>query len=150
MTEQGLREQLNRVRRMHKSLERDLEKRAHLFAKATGAQAVRTDLDRVQTSLGGKETAILDELADLDLRIEAKDRELRREKKKVLKIIDAADLRDRECEVMRLRYIYCLDWTDIADIMFWSKRQVQRIHGDALLKIGTRWHTMAHDGTRIL
>lgn len=149
MTEQGLREQLNKVRRMHKSLEHDLERREHLMAKATAAPALRTDVDKVQTSLGGKDTAILDALADLDIEIEAKAERLRKEKRKVEKIIRAADLKSQETEVMRLRYMDCLDWIDIADIMFWSKRQVQRIHGDALLKIGTRWHTMAHDGTRI-
>lgn len=147
MIEQGLREKLNNIRRKHRALEHELERRDYLEAKATSVPAIRTDRDKVKTTPQNKQTAIIDALADLETEIEARAKELEKLKSSAKKIFDSTDLSQQEREVMRLRYIDCLNWYDIADVMYWSRRQVQRWHGSALEKIGTRWHTKAHAGT---
>lgn len=143
----SIREQLNTTLRLHRRLRHDLERREYLMAKATATPALPVG-ERVQTSPTNNGTLVLDALADLDTEIQAEAAELEREKRKVRRMMAGADLTKEEQEVCGLRYLNGLTWTEIAGLMYWSQRQVQRIHGTALAKIGTRWHALAHSDTQ--
>lgn len=144
-----LREQLNSIRRLHKRLEHDLERREALMAKATRANAPMS-ADKVQTSLSGGHAVIMATIADLDTIIDAEKAYLEGLKNWAKDFFESGDLEREELEVMLLRYVSCLDWDEIAEIMYWSRRQVQRLHGSALVKLGTLWHTLAHSDTHFL
>lgn len=136
-----LREQLNRNRALHRQLMRDLERREFLEAKATRLNAPLVQ-DKVKTSREDRTTILLAALADLDTVIDAERKRFENLTAWTRDLFEDADLGREELEVMVHRYINCLTWEEIAEIMFWSKRTVQRLHGEALVKLGARWHTL--------
>lgn len=144
-----LRERLNMTLRYARKLEHDLERMEVLMAKATRANAPMEG-DKVKTSVTNMHDVIVAAIADLDTQIEAERDYLDylREGNKLF--FEESDLDKDELEVMMRRYVDCLEWDKIAEILYWSKRHVQRLHGTALLKLVTRWHTLAHDVTRFL
>ena len=145
----GLREQLNKTLRYAKMLRHDLERREVLMAKATSVNAPMKG-DKVQTSVSNMHDVIVAAIADLDTKIEAERNyfDYLREWNKAF--FEESDLDDDEREVMNRRYVDCLEWSEIAELLYWSKRHVQRLHGTALEKLVTRWHTMAHADTQFL
>ena len=148
MTEQcGLREQLNKTLRYARRLAHDLERREVLMARATSVNAPMKG-DKVRTSVSNMHDVIVAAIADLDTQIAAERDYLDylREWNKLF--FEESELEDDEREVMMRRYYDCLEWEEIAAILYWSKRHVQRLHGTALNKLVTRWHTMAHAVTR--
>jgi len=46
-------------------------------------------------------------------------------------------LNEKEKHLLRLRYVNCMPWKDICINMSYSRRQVNRIHSKALVKIST-------------
>ena len=147
MTDRNVREQLNNVRRVHREVAHDLERREALMAKATRVNAAPSDA-KVKTSPVNQHEVILAMIADLDLELNDRMAYLTHIKNEARQLFEASDLTREESEVMELRYISCYDWDEIAELLYWSKRTVQRIHGNALEKVGTRWHTLAHSDTR--
>ena len=144
-----MREQLNKTLRYARMLEHDLERREVLMAKATRANAP-IEGDKVKTSVTNMHDIIVAAISDLDTLIEAEREYLDylREWNKLF--FEESELDKDELEVMMRRYVDCLEWEQIAELLYWSKRHVQRLHGTALAKLVTRWHTMAHDVTRFL
>lgn len=136
-----LREQLNRNRALHRQLMRDLERREFLETKATRLNAPLVQ-DKVKTSPEDRTTILLAALADLDTVIDAERKRFENLTAWTRDLFEDADLGREELEVMVYRYINCLTWEEIAEIMYWSKRTVQRLHGEALVKLGARWHTL--------
>ena len=136
-----LREQLNKNRALHRQLMRDLERREFLEAKATRLNAPLVQ-DKVKTSPEDRTTILLAALADLDTVIDAERKRFENLTAWTRDLFEDADLGREELEVMVYRYINCLTWEEIAEIMYWSKRTVQRLHGEALVKLGARWHTL--------
>lgn len=136
-----LREQLNRNRALHRQLMRDLERREFLETKATRLNAPLVQ-DKVKTSPEDRTTILLAALADLDTVIDAERKRFENLAAWTRDLFEDADLGREELEVMVHRYINCLTWEEIAEIMYWSKRTVQRLHGEALVKLGARWHTL--------
>ena len=136
-----LREQLNRNRALHRQLMRDLERREFLETKATRLNAPLVQ-DKVKTSPEDRTTILLAALADLDTVIDAERKRFENLAAWTRNLFEDADLGREELEVMVYRYINCLTWEEIAEIMYWSKRTVQRLHGEALVKLGARWHTL--------
>lgn len=136
-----LREQLNRNRALHRQLMRDLERREFLETKATRLNAPLVQ-DKVKTSPEDRTTILLAALADLDTVIDAERKRFENLAAWTRDLFEDADLGREELEVMVYRYINCLTWEEIAEIMYWSKRTVQRLHGEALVKLGARWHTL--------
>lgn len=136
-----LREKLNRNRALHRQLMRDLERREFLETKATRLNAPLVQ-DKVKTSPEDRTTILLAALADLDTVIDAERKRFENLTAWTRDLFEDADLGREELEVMVHRYINCLTWEEIAEIMYWSKRTVQRLHGEALVKLGARWHTL--------
>lgn len=136
-----LREQLNKNRALHRQLMRDLERREFLETKATRLNAPLVQ-DKVKTSPEDRTTILLAALADLDTVIDAERKRFENLTAWTRDLFEDADLGREELEVMVYRYINCLTWEEIAEIMYWSKRTVQRLHGEALVKLGARWHTL--------
>ena len=136
-----LREQLNRNRALHRQLMRDLERREFLETKATRLNAPLVQ-DKVKTSPEDRTTILLAALADLDTVIDAERKRFENLTAWTRDLFEDADLGREELEVMVHRYINCLTWEEIAEIMYWSKRTVQRLHGEALVKLGARWHPL--------
>lgn len=136
-----LREQLNRNRALHRQLMRDLERREFLETKATRLNAPLVQ-DKVKTSPEDRTTILLAALADLDTVIDAERKRFENLTAWTRDLFEDADLGREELEVMVHRYINCLTWEEIAEIMYWSKRTVQRLHGEALAKLGARWRTL--------
>lgn len=139
-----LREQLNRNRALHRQLMRDLERREFLETKATRLNAPLVQ-DKVKTSPEDRTTILLAALADLDTVIDAERKRFENLAAWTRDLFEDADLGREELEVMVYRYINCLTWEEIAEIMYWSKRTVQRLHGEALVKLSARWHTLTRD-----
>lgn len=137
---EGIREQLKEIRALHRSLEHAMERRAFLFEKATGG-AIDPSREKVQTSPTDKSTLMMAALADLEKEIEWRAEDLRIRKEKILRVFAQAGFDSEEHETMYYRYIACLDWKDIATIMFWSKSYIQRKHGSALQKLDTHRRT---------
>lgn len=136
-----LREQLNKNRALHRQLMRDLDRREFLETKATRLNAPLVQ-DKVKTSPEDRTTILLAALADLDTVIDAERKRFENLAAWTRDLFEDADLGREELEVMVHRYINCLTWEEIAEIMYWSKRTVQRLHGEALAKLGARWHTL--------
>ena len=147
MTGLTLRERLNLNRTAHRGLTRDLERLEYLETKAGRSNAPMTP-DKVQTSPTDKMSLLLATIADLKTIIEGEKRYFDYLTNETRNLFEEADLKREELEVVTLRYIECLSWDEIADLMFWSKRQVERLHGTALVKLGTLWHTLAHSDAR--
>lgn len=120
---------------------RDLERREFLETKATRLNAPLVQ-DKVKTSPEDRTTILLAALADLDTVIDAERKRFENLTAWTRDLFEDADLGREELEVMVYRYINCLTWEEIAEIMYWSKRTVQRLHGEALVKLGARWHTL--------
>ena len=134
------REQLKEIRSLHKNLEHAMERRAFLFEKATGT-AIDMSGEKVKTSPTDKHALLMAALADLDTEIERKAEDLRTKKEKALRVFAEAGFESEENEIMYYRYIACLDWRDITEIMFWSRSYVLRKHGTALHKLDTLRNT---------
>lgn len=84
-------------------------------------------------------------LEDQVARIEAVREKAEKARAKVLAMLD--DIEDRiealenydQKTVIKLRYIYGMEWTEIANEMSWSTRTVYNIHGRALAEMRKRW-----------
>lgn len=139
-----LREQLNKNRALHRQLMHDLERREFLETKATRLNAPLVQ-DKVKTSPEDRTTIMLAALADLDTIIDAERKRFEGLAAWSRSFFEDADLEHEELEVMIRRYIDCLDWEEIAELMFWSKRTVQRLHGKALEKLGRHWHALSRE-----
>ena len=122
----------------------DLERREFLETKATRLNAPLVQ-DKVKTSPEDRTTIMLAALADLDTIIDAERKRFEGLAAWSRNFFEDADLEHEELEVMIRRYIDCLDWEEIAELMFWSKRTVQRLHGKALEKLGRRWHALSRE-----
>ena len=111
------------------------------MAKATKTGASMQDV-KVKTSLANKHDILVAAIADLDTMIEAEREYLEYLKNWNRALFEEAGLEADELDVMSQRYINCLEWEEIAELLYWSKRHVQRLHGNALEKLVTRWHTL--------
>ena len=137
-----LRERLNRTIQYARRLEHDLQRREALMAKATKTSASMQDV-KVKASLANKHDILVAAIADLDTMIEAEREYLEYLKNWNRSFFEEAGLEADELDVMNRRYIDCLEWEEIAELLYYSKRHVQRIHGNALEKLVTRWHTLS-------
>ena len=128
-----VKEWLNRGYRLDKeinSLMRE-QKRALELATKTTAPA---DGEKVQTSNGNTSEARFINYADYKKLIDNRIAELYATKHEIITAIDSVD--DNTLRQLLIhRYIEFKHWDSIASEMCYSKRQVTRMHGKALLKI---------------
>lgn len=99
-------------------------------------EALRRKIEKLQNQLQETEDICLQEEIDmyiigLDATIEYNIRELRRIQKNVDEtILSVANQKLRE--ILELRYLYRMQWTDIAESLGYSLRWVYRLHREAL------------------
>lgn len=136
-----LRERLNRTIQYARRLEHDLQRREALMTKATKTNASMQDV-KVKATVVNKHDILIAAIADLDTMIEAEREYLEYLKNWNRALFEEAGLENDELDVMSQRYINCLEWEEIAELLYWSKRHVQRLHGNALAKLVTYWHTL--------
>lgn len=128
------REQLDYMRSRHRELEHLMDRHTIIEGKLSASPA--TDVPKVKTSVTNKAEMYLCLAADISTNIDMIEAELDVLAAELEADLDAADLTLDEHQVMRLRYVYALNWDDIATCMYWSTRKVQQLHGSALVKMG--------------
>lgn len=108
---------------------------------------IQSEIDRLrqkQTSVsveydgmphGGRVSDLSDYVAALDGQIEKLHRAQLETVQRYREIWDAVEQvpDDKERELLQLRYLMGKRWEDVAELIGYVKRQVLRIHGDALL-----------------
>lgn len=112
------------------------------MAKATKTSASMQDV-KVKASVVNKHDILIAAIADLDTIIQAEREYLEYLRNWNRSLFEEAGLENDELDVMSQRYINCLEWEEIAELLYWSKRHVQRLHGNALVKLVTYWHTLS-------
>ena len=128
-----VKEWLNRGYRLDKEINVLMreQKRALELATKTTAPA---DGEKVQTSNGNTSEARFINYADYKKLIDNRIAELYATKHEIITAIDSVD--DNTLRQLLIhRYIEFKHWDSIASEMCYSKRQVTRMHGKALLKI---------------
>lgn len=132
MTEQGVKQWLNRahnIDREIKNLERERDKafnRATSVINGSGSEKVQTSKINATE---GKYAAYADYVAEIDKRTA----ELYEVKAEILRAINKVDNSTYRL-LLTLRYIRFMTWERIAEEMNYSYRQTLRIHGYSLLK----------------
>lgn len=90
--------------------------------------------DKVQTSSKGSKEELMCKIGDLKSTIN----DLMMEKIELMDdtILNIYKIHDNTLEtLLKLRYIDCVSWEDIAEYMDYNIRQVYRLHGNALQKM---------------
>jgi DNA-directed RNA polymerase specialized sigma subunit len=128
------REELNSIPVMQKSIDRKLERIEYLRAKSTATPPMTTD-DRVQTTVTNKSMIVSDTLVDLEAEITEDMAELKRMKRRARLFIEQSQLTKIEKELMKLRYVDCLYWSDVGDIMCYHPVYVRQMHSDILSRL---------------
>lgn len=115
-------------RRVDEATERVMRLRARLEA---GRMAQISDMPRG----GGSDwTDTANALIDLEQQMNARIREMVREKRLAMEAIEAVE-EIRLREVLELYYLSGYTWEKVAETMGVSDRHVKRLHGKALLKV---------------
>lgn len=100
---------------------------------AQSVQGIDYAKDRVQTSVSSAIENICMKIADMEIEIAKDIDELVDMKMQAKRVIDR--LEGKYSLLMNLRYMECLDWNRVANIMKYSIDSVFRIHGEALEKL---------------
>lgn len=124
-------EELRSIPRRHMRIERDKKHLEYLREKATSVKSGTPSDVKVQVSVVSHDNHYVLEAVDLSRDIERREKELNRLK------ADAASLaKQQEDRTMRrlieLRYVECLTWDDVADLLGYHIRQVHRFNEELL------------------
>lgn len=125
------RDDLDRTRDLLVGIARKSERLAVMHSRVTG-KAI-TYHEKVQESATNSREILLACMADLEKEIEEDKRELQRLQERIREWAKTLPLPEKQ--VIMMRYIACLEWTEIADSMAYSLRQVFRFHGDAVSRL---------------
>lgn len=124
---------IKRITALNSALKREREQLDYLKAKATTVPAIEYK-ERVQTSVKNDSNHYVDEAIDLEAEIadlQAELEELQEELKSKLKILNGRLAR----RIMELRYLKCLKWDEIADVLGYTVRRLQQIEESSIKKI---------------
>ena len=120
------REELRRIPILDRQIKRDKEQLRYLEEKATSIPSGLTEGERIQNSVTNNAGRLIDEATDFRREIEEKRRELRQLKNKAGKFIETIpEARDKR--IIRLRYIACMSWMEVADIAGYDIAYVQKL-----------------------
>lgn len=125
------RDDLDRTRDLLVEIARKSERLAVMHSRVTG-KAI-TYHEKVQESATNSQEVLLACMADMENEIEEDKRELQRLQERTREWAKTLPLPEKQ--VIMMRYIACLEWTEIADNMAYSLRQVFRFHGDAVRRL---------------
>ena len=125
------RNDLDRTRDLLVEIARKSERLAVMHSRVTG-KAISYH-EKVQESATNSQEVLLACMADMENEIEEDKRELQRLQERIREWAKTLPLPEKQ--VIMMRYIACFEWTEIADNMAYSLRQIFRFHGDAVRRL---------------
>lgn len=128
---ENLRKKLEKIGRLDRAISRKNEQMNRLKEMAENVSISYSD--RVQTSnVGDRVSNMVNKRVDISFEIDIMIDELVDLKRELLNLLDRLE-DERFIDVLYKRYFEYKSWDDISEDMGYSKRQVQRWHGYALL-----------------
>jgi len=128
-----IKERLDRIIRLHKEIDRKLAQKRALRDMATGTGPALSDLPRKKEP-GDRVGRLVQRMIDLEAEADADIDRLAGMKEEAKLWFDLlADARHRE--VMELRYLECLEWSQVARATGYDVRHVFRLHSEAVAVI---------------
>ena len=125
------RDELRRIPELHRQIRRDEEQLLFLREKATSIPSIMPDPNKVQTSPVNNANIYSDAAIDLAREIEEEraEREELQEKARILIVsLPCTNQTERlTLKVMRLRYLKCCSWDEVAELTGYFRRYVQRL-----------------------
>lgn len=127
-------ENLYRIIRLHKRIQRDSEQLYILKELAEGVGSKPTDSLKVQTSLteGGNKYA--EAAADLSMLLDSEVAEIQLLQDKVNEYLKDKD-DTLEFRIIQLRYINCYDWQMISNMLGYTDRHIYRTHNKIVAEL---------------
>jgi len=128
-----IKERLDQIIELHKSINRKLAQKRALQDMATGTGATLSDLPRKKEP-GDRVGHLVQRMVDLEAEADA-DIDCLADMKEEAKLwFDRlTDVRHRE--VMELRYLECLEWSQVAKAIGYDVRHAYRLHCEAVAVI---------------
>ena len=128
--------ELRQIPQLHRQIERDMEQLVYLQEKATSIPSTVTERERVQTSPSGGGNRYVEAAIDLERDIRRKRdllEELQTEAARFIHLMPFETETERlTVRVMRYRYLKCYTWEEIADLLGYQARYIQRLEFEAL------------------
>lgn len=125
------RDEIRSIPELYKSIQKDKERLTYLREKATSIPSGITEGERVQTSVSSNGNRWVEEAADLDREIKAKEvmlKELRAEAATFIRTVDHELTR----RVLRCRYSRCFTWDETVEYLGYDLRYLHRLEAEAV------------------
>lgn len=124
------RDEIRRIPKLHKSIERDREQLLYLYEKATCIPSLNIH-ERVQTSPTNQSNKYIDAAVDLADEIREKQTELEELQVRASLFIETVD-DDLTKRMLRMRYIKCYTWETVGDLLGYVPRWLMRLEAEAI------------------
>ena len=125
------RDEIRSIPDIHKSIKRDKEQLLFLREKATCIPSSTTDQERVQSSPSNHGNKYVEEAVDLSKDIQKKEEELLELQKRAKEFIGIVE-DPLAKKILKLRYLKCYTWDEVAELTGYVVRWVQRIEWDSV------------------
>ena len=133
------REEIRKIPELHKSITRKIEQLRYLEEKATAVPSGLSEGERVQTSPNNDAGKYVEAAADLNREILQDRTELLDLQRKAALFIDTVE-NPLAKKVLRHRYLECMRWTDISDIMGYVTGYLQQIERETTKELLSSVH----------
>ena len=124
------REELEMIPKMAREIEHEKDKIQAMRTRLTSPKGLDTR-DKVQTS--GSEISLADVVIDAQQMLDKKEQKLRVYQDDARILIKR--LEGEEWQLMTLRYVMALEWTDISRMMNYSARTIYRMHSRVMAEL---------------
>ena len=128
------RDEIRRIPELHKSIERDKKTLLFLREKATCIPSTITDQERVQTSHSNHGNKYVEEAVDLSKEIREKEGELMRLQRQAKSFISTVE-DPLARKILKLRYLKCYTWDEVAEISGYDVRWCKRIEFNIIIEL---------------
>lgn len=124
-------DELRYIPELYGQIQRDKEQLRYLREKATSVSSVMSGFEKVQTSPGN--TSMVFTEAAIDLEREIGEKEVRLFELQTETDCFIRTLTDPlQAKVIKLRYLKCMSWDQIAVLLGYTMRHIHRIESDAV------------------
>lgn len=124
------RDELRSIPRLHRQIERDKEQLNYLEEKATAiASTLGMDTEKVQSSPKNTAGKYIEAATDLSREIVDKEIELAKLQEEAKVFVDTVTDRLPH-QILKLRYLRCCEWNEVADITGYAVRYIQQLESD--------------------
>lgn len=128
-------EELRKIPGLGRDILRKIERLSYLKAKAETIPAV-VPKERVQCSPVARGNLAADLAIDLSREIAKEQETLRELQSRAEEIFQGSSSLDfDEQQLLKLRYLYCMNWEEVSGYMYMTNRGVRKMHSRALQKI---------------